>query len=749
MRRLWVTTALAGAAFTAPAAAETIASGPAVADEVVVTATRTEKDPLDAPATVSVTTAREIEDQLATDIKDLVRFEPGVSVRSSPARFGAAFGSTGRDGNAGFNIRGLEGNRVLIQIDGVRLPDAFSFGAQNAGRGDFADLDLLKSVEILRGPASALYGSDGVAGAVSFTTKDPEDLFREGRDVAARGRLAYASADESLATGLAFAGRRGAWSGLLAWTGRDGGEQATQGTNEAPDASRTVANPQDVASDSWLGKLVWRPTEAHRFRLTLDRIDREVATEVLSGRAIAPPPPAVLPATAVIDLDALDTTERTRIALDHRWDGGEGALLDRAQWTVFRQDSATVEFSDEDRNTAADRTRRNTFENRVWGVNAQAERTLNAFGVEHRLVFGGDWSITRQEGVRDGTVPPTGEAFPTRAFPNTDYRLAGLFVQDEIALFDGRLSLFPALRFDWYELEPEADPLLVGTTESSRGRRLSPKFGAVFWATPRVGFFANYGEGFKAPSPSQVNSGFSNLIFGYVSIPAPDLEPETSRTIEGGVRFKDVSLLGANWRASATAFRGEYENFIEQIALSPPLPAACGAFPLCFQFVNLGEVELSGFEARADGAWDNGLGVIAALSYTRGDQTSGGAKTPLDSVDPLKLVAGLTYAEPQGRFGGRLIATWSDAKARDRIGGGCSPSFTPAACFATDSFFLLDATAFWNVTENATLRAGVFNLTDETYAWWSDVRGLSRTSPVADAYTQPGRNVGLSLTLRY
>ncbi|MGQ2932221.1 MAG: TonB-dependent receptor plug domain-containing protein, partial [Sphingopyxis sp.] len=93
-----------------------------------------------------------------TDIKDLVRFEPGVSVRRQPARFGAALGSTGRAGNEDFTIRGIGGNRVLIQVDGVRVPMGFSFGAQSVGRGDSVDIGLVKSVEILRGPASALYG---------------------------------------------------------------------------------------------------------------------------------------------------------------------------------------------------------------------------------------------------------------------------------------------------------------------------------------------------------------------------------------------------------------------------------------------------------------------------------------------------------------------------------------------------------------------------------------------------------------
>src|SRR5688572_18791135 len=119
---------------------------------ITVTATRTPTDAVDVPATVTVITAEAIADQLATDIKDLVRFEPGVTVPRSPARFGAALGTTGRAGNEGFTIRGIGGNRVLIQVDGIRTPNGFSFGAQDAGRGGYTDIGLIKSVEILRGP---------------------------------------------------------------------------------------------------------------------------------------------------------------------------------------------------------------------------------------------------------------------------------------------------------------------------------------------------------------------------------------------------------------------------------------------------------------------------------------------------------------------------------------------------------------------------------------------------------------------
>ena len=211
MRTLLLSSSSLGAGLLSLSATMVLAAAPDVPEDqvhtvtpVTVTATRTATSIDEVPATVSVFTAERIEAMLATDIKDLVRFEPGVSVVSQPARFGAALGTAGRAGNEGFTIRGLGGDRVLMVVDGVRTPDGFVFGAQSVGRGGYSDLDLMTSVEILRGPASALYGSDGVAGAVSFTTKDPADLVRSDANFGARARVGYNSADDSWTEGLAL-----------------------------------------------------------------------------------------------------------------------------------------------------------------------------------------------------------------------------------------------------------------------------------------------------------------------------------------------------------------------------------------------------------------------------------------------------------------------------------------------------------------------------------------------------------------
>jgi len=740
---------LAIAAATSPVMASANTEGMLNANTaggIVVTATRTPLEIEDAPATVTDIDDEQIADELATDIRDLVRYEPGVSVRRAPARFGAALGTTGRARNEGFVIRGIGGNRVLIQVDGIRSPQGFTFGAQDAGRGGYTDVSLVKSVEILRGPASALYGSDGLAGAISFTTSDPTDLIDAGQAFGGFIRASYASEDNEFAETAALAGQFGNISAMLAYTRRDFEELDNQGDVDGTGSDRTLPNPQDGKSNAFLGKLVWQ-AGSHRIRLTGEYLDSRIYSDVQSG--LGPSflfgPPPTPPAWIVDRLVADDESERKRLSLDWTWEG-EGAI-EYAHLAVYGQDGADIQYTEEDRTgvltTAPDRTRLNTFENRVWGVGGEIRSRFATGPIDYRVIFGGDISWTNQKGIRDGTIPPSGETFPTSAFPETDFMLGGIFLGNEIGFFDGALTLYPALRFDFYDLEPQADPLYPDPNLGSQNdSRLSPKVGAVVKLGDNVRLFANYAQGFRAPTPFQINNFFSNPAFGYTSRPNPDLGPERSESWEGGIRYNRDGLS-----LSAVAFKADYEDFIDQAVVGG---SGTPTDPSIFQYVNIGQVEIEGLEGRADMRFDSGVTGRFAIAYAKGDEIlPGGGKVPLESIDPLNLVAGVGYRDPDGRFGGELIMTHHARKDEGRAG---ADSYRPNA------FMILDATAFFAITDALKLRAGIFNISNETYSYWQDVRGLSASAAVidpatggalADAYTRPGRNASISLSFQF
>ena len=99
----------------------------------------------------------------------MFRYVPGVDYEGAGTRFGTE----------GINIRGIGGNRVAILVDGVPLADQFDTGSFSNATRDFIDAGLIQNIEVLHGPASALYGSAAIGGVVAVRTPDPGDLARQ------------------------------------------------------------------------------------------------------------------------------------------------------------------------------------------------------------------------------------------------------------------------------------------------------------------------------------------------------------------------------------------------------------------------------------------------------------------------------------------------------------------------------------------------------------------------------------------
>ena len=690
-------------------------------DEITVSATRTERRVDKVPNTVTIIPAVKIEQEGARDIKDLFRNELDVSVRAAPARFTAAGSATGRAGNEGINIRGLEGNQVMILVDGVRIPNSFSFGSFATGRGDFLNVDGVKAVEVLRGPASTQFGSDGLAGAVSFSTLDPSDLLQAGQSFGGFARSSYASVDRSWANTLAMAARNGQWQGLLLASYRQGHELDNQGANKAQNSARTTPNPVDSNIRYLLAKAILALDLSQQLALSFETQKRKQNTEVYSARAVPP-----LVATSTLDLDTYDQVERERLSLEHRFNDVNSAWVQRAESRVYWQDATVNQLATEDRNTAADRTRNNTYGSKVLGLSTQLESNLSAW-INQRLSYGVDWSRADIAGVRDGTVPPFGEKFPTKPFPDTRYSLAGVFVQSEIEA--GAVSVIPGLRFDHYQLAPSASAYVGGAVAPLSGHAVTPRLGAVWSLAAAFAPYAQIARGFRAPTPDQVNNGFTNLASGYTSIGNANLKAEHADSIEIGFRGQVAGL-----RYSAAAFDNRYQDFISQ-----QIVGGTGTIsnPTVFQYINLANAHIRGLEARAEWKFDPSWMANAGLAYAKGDSEINAVSTPLDTINPLKLVLGLRY--DTALWGMRANVQANQGKQTARIAKAVSAQFAPA------SYCVLDLGVFWKPMRNLTVNANLNNALDKKYWRWSDVRGLADNSSVKDAYTAPGRHAQVSV----
>jgi hemoglobin/transferrin/lactoferrin receptor protein len=707
-------------------------------DSVTVSATRDERPKIDVPASVTVFTAEEIEQKRIEDIRDLVRHEPGVSVRRQPARFSAAGAGTGRDGNASFNIRGIDGNRVLIQVDGIRLPNAFSFGATNIGRGDYLDLSSVARTEILRGPASALYGSDGLAGAVSFYTREPRDLlsiFKRPTYISLG--IAYSQEDKGASATLAAAATLGTSDALIIATKRQSSELENFGMLNVDGANRTAPNPQENQSSNLFLKWVTPVSETNRITGTLEALDRSSDTDVrtaIGPIAFAPP------TLRVAQLLANDDVKRSRATVSQVLSALDLAAADKLQWSLYAQDASTRQLSREFRTDNQVRVRDQNYTERVLGVSTQANKLLEIAGVTHQLIYGADFTYGEFIGNTNGTLPPRGESFPTKRFPDTDYNLTGVFVQDEISFAQERVLVIPALRYDRYTLKPEVSVQFAsGIPAASSGSAVSPKLGVVWKFQPGWSVYTNLAQGFRAPTPNQVNQGFTNVVSFYQSIANPDLKPEKNTSLEVGLRHTSTNLS-----FEAAAFTGRYKDFIAQAQVA-------GSFapndPAIFQFVNLGQVKLSGFETKATWRLPAGWRLQAGYARVRGrEQDEVGVISPLSSVDPPRLLVGAGWRSPAATGGLDLAIIHSAAKKSADADMQISPT---AQQFLPAGFTTVDLTGFWQFTRYLSLSFSLTNLSNKKYWQWSDVQGLASTSAALDAYTQPGRSFSVALKAQY
>jgi len=707
-------------------------------DTVSVTATRTETSLAKTPASVSVITEKDIAEQQPRDVKDLLRFEPGVTVSTAPYRPPSAAMGGGKGGNSSINIRGLDGNRVLLMEDGIRLPYGFSFGPQQSGRGDFVDMDELKRVEILRGAASTLYGSDGLTGAVNFITKDPQDYLKGDRNRYFSLKETYRSVDDSWSTTGTVAAGNEQWQGMLVGTWRNGHEQQTYGGNDSASAKREAANPQNARNDTFLAKLHYTPDAVNAFKLSAERRRGDVDTDVLSARSTSP-------AAAIKSLTDQDRLQHDRISVDYDYNDAASPWLQKAHLLVYAQHSQTDQHSLENRVVGTSRFRDNQYKENTVGGMAQAESGFATGELLHRMVYGIDASLAKISSLRQGggSIPAPGETFPSKAFPDTDYRQSGAFVQDEIRL--GALTVTPGLRYDSYSLKPKGgDPLFTGMPVEQSKSAVSPRLSAMVEFMPALSAYATYAKGFRAPTPDQVNNGFANRVYGYYTIGNPNLRPETSDTVEIGLKGKAFTPA-SRINYAVAAYQGRYKDFINQVTVG-----GTGApnNPLVFQYVNNARADIHGVEGKLDWQFDNGIGLNAAAAYTHGTtRNDSGQDVPLNSVNPFTATLGLRY-DADERWFTQAFATYRAAKKSGDVNLADYPSGTKAALLSGSSV-VLDLIGGYRFNKYASVNAGVYNLTDRRYFEWSNLAGVPSNTPAPGAYTSPGRNVTVSLKLEY
>ncbi|MBL4673548.1 MAG: TonB-dependent hemoglobin/transferrin/lactoferrin family receptor, partial [Arenicella sp.] len=696
--------------------------------------------------------AEQIQREIANNIDDFVRYEPGVSVAGG-----------GRFGLSSFSIRGVGGDRVLTLVDSTPTADEFSFGPFLSSRRDFVDIDALKSVEIVRGPGSSVYGSNAIGGVVNFITKDPIDYlgdksFSQGnRSFSGSAKVGYSSVNQSINTTVLAAFGNQTWSGMVVGTLREGSETKTFFSDNSTGAGRRSQNPQDSENNNVYAKLVYAPSDSQSLTLVAERFAADSETNVLSAAGTFSR--GVLTNSQI----GVDERSRERLSLDYRV-STNATLFDSVSLLAYVQSSDAKQNTQAERlsqGAIQDRSRNSFYQQENLGFRAQMVKGFEVGSVSHELIYGVDYdqsdSITLRVGNTvdraSGAQLPEFTNFPTRDFPNSEYTSIGAFIQDDISLLDGRLHLIPALRYDNFELEPTVDAIYLSgntgspTPEGFDESELSAKIGVVYELSDSWSAFAQYAEGFRAPPLDAVNTGFTNFVGGYTTLPNPDLRPERGESVEFGLRrYSDAGSL------EFTIYQNRYEDFIESLSVRGFNPVT-GL--LEFQARNLDEAEISGFELKTNYNLGqvltslNGFNIRAAYAYSDGENKQ--TDTPLNSIDPQQLVIGVGYAPVSEKWSIEAVVVASDRKSISDIDASSlqargAPVITP---FETPGFTTLDLIGHYEINDNAKINWGIFNLTDKAHFQWSEEFVQDPVATNFDRLTEPGRNYSVTVKVNF
>ncbi|HHE9410401.1 TPA: TonB-dependent hemoglobin/transferrin/lactoferrin family receptor [Haemophilus influenzae] len=231
----------------------------------------------------TVKTAKTLEREQANNIKDIVKYETGVTVVEA-----------GRFGQSGFAIRGVDENRVAINIDGLRQAETLSsqgFKELFEGYGNFnntrngAEIETLKEVNITKGADSIKNGSGSLGGSVIYKTKDARDYLIN-KDYYVSYKKGYATENNQSFNTLTLAGRYKKFDVLVVTTSRNGHELENYGYKNYNDKiqgkKREKADPYKIEQDSTLLKLSFNPTENHRFTFAADLYEHRSRGQDLS-----------------------------------------------------------------------------------------------------------------------------------------------------------------------------------------------------------------------------------------------------------------------------------------------------------------------------------------------------------------------------------------------------------------------------------------------------------------------------------
>lgn len=725
--------------------------------EVKVTA---DAEPQNSRLSKTVLGSTELTRQQASNLADVVRYVPGVSVND-----------IGRFGSTGFNIRGMEGDQVAILVDGMALgesmdPDSHApYEFFRSGRGGI-DPDALKQVHILKGADAISAGSGSLGGAVLFFTKDAADFLAPGGDDGfARLKTEYNGANSEWLQSVTAAGRSGALESLLVLSRRDGNEMQSFYKNSAVNGpGRTAADPSSQHSNNLLFKLNYQLLPDHLLAFSLDQQQADSSLQNLSRQD-----------QTYINRLGLDDSSRDKYSVSYDYLAAS-ALFDtmalRYDHQLSRNHGLTsmlVTAPCPKNISPCLRSEDREFRQNTNQLTLAFDKELSGETLQQQWLYG---LHAVNKNVTSSAVDRRYEGNSNKllslevdpAFvPLTQVQQQAIYLRDTLLWPQSATSLTLGARYDQLDYRPELSPQYQDKT----GTVKDVQFSAVTWQSKLLFETAENqqltlqaGRGFRAPTveemylqtstTSKVELSSKNTVTLPTAVSNPNLQSEQSLNLELGYQWQLP-----NSQHKLELFRNSYTDLIETntLLLNPQTSYQSCSMGQCTvtqgsaytMAMNSGEADVHGVEL--SGHWQqNALWRLNwSGSWQQGEKANG---DPMLSISPWSAVFGVAY-QLNDNLRLQLHSRYQAAKAaKDATETNNKGAIVPAAKFLSNSAALLDLAMQWDLSQNLALHAGIFNLLDKQYYRWERVRyvtesvGAVRGGVSGDGisrYSEPGR----------
>ncbi|ATA25596.1 TonB-dependent receptor [Brenneria goodwinii] len=783
LRKIMLTGMLAGTAFNSAAADSQTSTQTNAASEsehsgdvMTVYSPKVEKE----AGTKVTITADDMQKNGVNDFSNVMRYQPLISANGSAGGTSSGKSAYDRGGSTGYNIRGLDANRVSIDIDGVELPAATDraisqtsgrsqLGTYGIGRGDYLDPYMYGSVDIESGATAVSNPNSALGGSVSFTPKSANDYLNADKNTYFGYQSDYDSSNRSWHNGITAAAGDDYLRGVIVVSRRDGNE-----TENHSDAT-VDSNPANWHSDAILASGIWQATENHQLTGTLDYYHKTNHTHFPTWTQVGQSS-YVRGGTSYQHSE----TRRYGASLTDRWTPDNNTLADELNTKVFYTKTQAHDYTYE---TTPTYTWTN-YDTDTFGLETSA---IKDWG-RHSFNYGLSARTTKAE--RPLTQAGTTAATLGKPQADSNFTNLGAFVQDTISWdLDGHdFAVVPGVRWAYQYAKPKnlSDLMtnngLISSSEVDNmygtmiDSKVLPSLSLLYKIKPDLTTYLQYKRAAQFPTANQLygawSLGYGGTGSSYATLGSPDLQTETSDNYELGLKGQLVEGVTIH----AAAFYNDYKNFIGITRYACP-SSQCTGYPssisTVYQYENRDKAYIYGGELSAKfnlGTWFDqvdGLSARLAYGYSKGASKSdlaGDGYVDLESVAPMKAIVGVAYDDPSQIYGAALTATFNKGKQASDTSGRKANTNGAVASSSTEymrvpGYGVVDLTAYYRISKNVKLSGGVYNVTDRKY--WDYLSSRNIEAPTStDASTDknyydqqlaiaPGRSFQLGVNVDF